>query len=269
MPRLLRLDDVPGLMRLKEAAGWNQTEDDWRRVLALEPEGCFGIECDGALAASATAVCYGADLAWIGMVLTLPQYRGRGFARRLMERAVEFAAGRGVRWAKLDATEMGAPLYAKLGFEPECAVERWQHEIRGQTEATPVSSQLELALDREAFGTDRSRLLASLAELGVASIPGQGFALARPGARAAYFGPCVARSPDAARRLLEWFLAAHPGEKVCFDLLADNAAAVALAREYGFEPVRKLVRMARRLGPGEPLRADNTKVFAIAGFEYG
>jgi GNAT superfamily N-acetyltransferase len=269
MPRLLRLADLPDLMRLKEAAGWNQTEDDWRRVLEVEPEGCFGIDCDGTLAASATAVCYGGELAWIGMVLTLPQYRGRGLARRLMEHAVAFAAGRGVRWAKLDATDMGAPLYARLGFEPECAIERWGREIRGRTEAAPVPGGLDRELDREAFGADRWRLLESLAALGSASVPGQGFALARPGSRAAYFGPCVSRSTEAARRLLEWFLAAHPGETVCWDLLPDNAAAVELAREYGFEPVRKLVRMARRLAPGEGIRAEGAKVFASAGFEYG
>ena len=79
--RLLTLADVAAGMRLKEAAGWNQTEADWRNVLTLAPESCFGIECDGELRATTTAICYGRELAWIGMVLTDPAYRGRGFAR--------------------------------------------------------------------------------------------------------------------------------------------------------------------------------------------
>jgi hypothetical protein len=37
--RLLFESDIPAAMRLKEAAGWNQTEDDWRRLLLLEPNG--------------------------------------------------------------------------------------------------------------------------------------------------------------------------------------------------------------------------------------
>jgi hypothetical protein len=36
-------------MQLKEAAGWNQTEDDWRCLLWLEPNGCFGAIKDGRL----------------------------------------------------------------------------------------------------------------------------------------------------------------------------------------------------------------------------
>ena len=31
--RLLFESDIPAAMQLKEAAGWNQTEDDWRRLL--------------------------------------------------------------------------------------------------------------------------------------------------------------------------------------------------------------------------------------------
>ena len=39
--RLLGAGDLPAAMRLKEAAGWNQTEEDWLRLLRLEPRGCF------------------------------------------------------------------------------------------------------------------------------------------------------------------------------------------------------------------------------------
>ncbi|MEJ7608085.1 MAG: hypothetical protein WKF37_17910 [Bryobacteraceae bacterium] len=70
--RLLTKQDIRSMMALKNSAGWNQTEDDLRRVLRLQPDGCFGIEMEGRLAASASVVCYGSELAWIGMVLTLP-----------------------------------------------------------------------------------------------------------------------------------------------------------------------------------------------------
>ena len=48
--------DLPALMALKEAAGWNQTGEDWLRLLRLEPEGCFAMEVDEQVAASATVV---------------------------------------------------------------------------------------------------------------------------------------------------------------------------------------------------------------------
>lgn len=275
MPRLLRPEDIPALMRLKEAASWNQTIADWQRVMVVEPGGCFGIDCEGTLAACATAVRYGTDLAWIGMVLTLPEFRGRGLARQLMEQCIEYCEQSGVRWIKLDATDMGAPLYRKLGFEDECIVERRMRPGAGEIPCAPSGVESAwpagtLALDRRAFGAERGAMLRALAAEGAVSIPGEGYAMARAGSKAAYFGPCVTRSEESARRFIEWFLAAHPNESLYWDVLEENRAAVDLANELGFTPVRRLVRMGRRGVPGAaPLQGDSSQVFAIAGFEFG
>lgn len=45
-----------------------------------------------------------------------PAYRRRGLARRLMQRAHEEFARRGVRFAVLHATEAGRPVYDRLGW---------------------------------------------------------------------------------------------------------------------------------------------------------
>lgn len=267
--RLLTANDIPGAMLLKDAAGWNQTELDWRNVLRLAPEGCFAIDCDGRLAATATAVCFGRQLAWIGMVLTHPDLRRRGFARALMQHSIAWLETRGVEWIKLDATDMGRPLYASLGFEDECPIERWAREPAPcQAPAVPAVTELPRELDREACGVDRS---APLSLIGVESgaVPGAYF-MARPGSTAAYFGPCVSTSEEAARQLLASYLARHAGELVYWDLLPDNAAALRLAREFGFERRRRLTRMARSGVPHPPPFVHNdAHVFAIAGFEYG
>lgn len=252
-------------MRLKEAAHWNQTEADWRNLLRLAPEGCFAIEQDGALVATTSAVCFGRELAWIGMVLTHPDYRGRGLARQLMEHALAYLDGR-VDWIKLDATDMGRPLYRKLGFEDECPIERWVGQVpdlpAGRLELAP----LEHAMDRQAFGADRQELLAILGQIESAATP-HGYAMGRGGSKAAYFGPCVARSAVEARALVDWFRSRHRNETVYWDLLPHNSEAVRIARECGFEPLRKLVRMAR---PGaRPFEHEDGLVYAIAGFEYG
>ena len=61
--RLLTPADIPAAMRLKQAAGWNQTVAGWNTILRLAPETCFGLEYDCTLAAT-TAVCHGGD--WPG-----------------------------------------------------------------------------------------------------------------------------------------------------------------------------------------------------------
>jgi GNAT superfamily N-acetyltransferase len=265
--RVLRASDIPGAMRLKEAAGWNQTEADWRRILDLAPEGCFGIEQDGALAATATAVCYGGDLAWIGMVLTDPAFRGRGLASLLMEHTLDFLNRRSVRCVKLDATDMGRGLYRRFGFEDECAIERWMRRpgAAGLVECGPYV--FADGLDRRAFGLDRLELLGHLRRIEAASVEGTGYAMGRPGSKAAYFGPCVAASPEVASRLLEWYIGRHSGESIYWDLLPENKEARDLAVRFGFEPVRLLMRMTR----GEPRRelGNGREVYAIAGFEFG
>lgn len=264
--RLLRHADIPSAMRLKQAAGWNQTEEDWRRILELEPEGCFGIEREGRLVATATAICYGRELAWIGMVLTDPAFRGQGLASQLMRRTLEFLDGREVTCVKLDATDMGRGVYQKFGFVDECPLERW---VRGPGPMAAValsSCGFDAAMDLRSFGVDRSKLLARLAGGESASIPGAGHAMGRPGSKAAYFGPCVATSLEAAESLVRWFVGRHAEEAVYWDLLPGNPEAELLAERFGFQRVRQLVRMVR----GEALVApDPRQVYAIAGFEFG
>jgi GNAT superfamily N-acetyltransferase len=269
--RLLTPTDIPACMRLKDAAGWNQTVTDWRNLLALAPDGCFGIDCNGELRATTTAVCFGKELAWIGMVLTQHEYQRRGLARCLMEHALEYLQRRSVTWIKLDATELGIPLYESLGFREEGRIERW---IRPKGAAQGGNSAGRFApdadLDREAFGADRSGLLNVLAGIESASTAHLGFAMGRPGSKAAYFGPCVARSAGAARDLARWFLHQHASEDVYWDILAVNTEAVKIAHELGFARGRELARMAisGARNPA-PLRNRDHLVFATAGFEFG
>jgi len=177
-----------------------------------------------------------------------------------------------VYWTKLDATEMGRPLYERLGFRAEGGIERWMRKpgpwLRG--DGTAGRFVPDAALDREAFGADRSHLLRVLAAIESSSIAGQGFAMGRPGSRAAYFGPCVARSPEAARALMAWFLERHSEEEIYWDILPANDNAIQVAREFGFERTRELVRMSMPgAGHRAPLKNTDALVFATAGFEYG
>ena len=39
--RLMTEADLAAADQLRQLAGWNQAPEDWRRLLTLEPEGCF------------------------------------------------------------------------------------------------------------------------------------------------------------------------------------------------------------------------------------
>jgi GNAT superfamily N-acetyltransferase len=55
-------------------------------------------------------------VAWIGWVATRPRFRGRGFARLATAAAVRAGFTLGAKFASLEATTMGVPVYSKLGF---------------------------------------------------------------------------------------------------------------------------------------------------------
>jgi len=266
--RLMTASDIHDASELSTAAGWNQNGDDWRRLLKCAPRGCFGIEVEGKLVASTTAVCYQRDLAWIGMVLTHPEYRGRGFAGRLLAQALEFTEAAEIKTIKLDATEQGRPLYEKFRFVAEQPVERWIRS--GSGEAMPFNSSLPLesslfCIDREAFGADRSELLCALGQHSAINCAPDAFLFNRPGSIANYLGPCVARDSQTAQQMIRQAITQAASASWYWDLLPENKEAVALATELGFKPQRFLTRMAR----GKELRGCDNMVFAIAGFEMG
>ena len=265
--RPLRAGDVPAAVELSSSAGWNQTAADWSMLLQLDPEGCLGLECDGQLAATTTLICYGGRLAWIGMVLTHPQYRRRGFARQLIERVIQLADKRRIPTLKLDATDQGRPLYESLGFRAEQEIQRWSATApsTGEGSAMDAVPWVELAeLDCEAFGVGRGPLLHLLSQQAAPVAKRDGYIFSRPGANATFVGPCVARTSSAAQALVLSVLAV-PEPRWFWDLLPSNTHAVALATGLGFRVERRLLRMER----GEALRRNDTLVYAAAGFELG
>lgn len=278
--------DVSSAMELSAAANWNQTPEDWCRVIRLSAEGCRCIEDSGKIIATATLLPYDTHLAWIGMVLTRPEYRRQGLARRLMEDAILAAERRGIHTLKLDATDEGRPLYENLGFVVEKTVERWgrdggelildHDDVAKQRHPHTLYLSDELSsLDIEAFGVPRRELLKALSNSGSSNATSDGYVLSRPGRTARYLGPCVAGSEAEARLLI----AAHleesvnmgevpEGSKSCgwyWDLLPANREAVRCAEEFGFTRRRVLWRMRR----GEMIENNDAMVYAIAGFELG
>lgn len=293
--RPLTLRDLAFADAVRAAAGWNQTLEDWRRFLALEPEGCFLAAWDGAASGTATTIVHGPELAWIGMVLVHPEFRRRGIGNALLRHCLDHLHQRGIRCLKLDATPLGEPVYEGLGFCREWTLSRWERasEPAGAANPTPghdatasspsrrtgltASGMPPLgtleALDAAAFGIARGRLLQALVEQGVttrfATGPDggvAGFGMSRAGARARYLGPVIAASPVVGLALVADLLADHLGAPTFWDIPEPNTAAVNWAAAHGFTRQRPLTRMFL----GENRHPGNAGMqFALAGPEVG
>jgi ribosomal protein S18 acetylase RimI-like enzyme len=280
--RLLVERDVAEAMRLKAAAGWNQTEEDWRRLLRLGPRRCLAATAGGRLVATTTTTKYGRTLAWVGMVLVDSLFRRKGIATALVRAALDSLESEGVEAVKLDATPEGAHVYESLGFEAELRIERWMGTAGGNTSEDGMSgnaapSQLFdgfFEFDRRAFGADRSELLKALLE-GACASPSlrvghggglRGYALARRGSQAAYVGPIVAEGAETAALLLGDLLGRLGTGQVYVDLNTTFEGGARELAALGFIKQRELIRMRR----GKRTAAGTSRrVFAIAGPEVG
>jgi GNAT superfamily N-acetyltransferase len=274
--RLMTAADLPLGLSLCRAAGWNQTEADWRRFLDRQPDGCFVAEYDGTPVGTTATTVFGA-VAWVAMVLVEESVRGRGIGTALMRHALEFLEQRKVITVRLDATPLGRSVYERLGFVEQLRLARYQGvlppapEVAGVETATPQQWEALAALDEATTRTDRRgvlrRLFAEhparvrLVRNGEAPV---GFLVTRPGARAVHLGPCIA-TPEAGPLLLADAWHHYAGQPIYLDVPEPNEAATKLAEAHGLTVQRHLTRMCR----GTPLCERIEGFWASSGPEKG
>jgi len=296
--RPMTVADIPLGLKLARQAGWNQIETDWRRFLALQPDGCFVGELDGTAVATIAAFIFG-PVAWIAMVLVDVESRRRGVATTLLKHALDFLDRQGAKTIRLDATAAGQPVYEKLGFVPEYPLTRYMgtapvasggtlkrsvgaaSAIESAPSAKPSALTLPcgthpqwdavVAFDEQTTATPRGKMLVRLFEESpdltqVLCRNGQvaGYVTGRHGANATLIGPCIAAT-DAGPDLLRHALARCAGQPVFLDVPRDNAPAVQVAEQSGLTAQRHFMRMCR----GARLRDHVESIWATSGPEKG
>ncbi|MDX6376902.1 MAG: hypothetical protein QOE98_1205 [Gaiellaceae bacterium] len=259
-------DDLDAALALTAEAGWNQVAADWRLMLRLGSG--FAIRDGGRAVATAIALPYPPAFGWVSMVLVHTPYRRLGLATRLVERATAALTDAGLV-AVLDATPAGAGVYGPMGFRPVGNLMRWRGPGGGGGSSEPEPEIVrDLDLDRDAFGADRSAILADLAArpAPVAIAAGaDGYLLSRAGRTGSQIGPLVARDATAAVTLLAAGLDTLAGTAIV-DVSEQATAVAAHLAGRGFTQERPYVRMA--LGR-DSIAGTPTLVHTIAGPELG
>lgn len=228
-------EHLDGAVRLSREAGWPHRLEDWQVALDVS-KGVVALDETGNVVGTILMTPYGDDCATINMVIVDAGLRGRGVGRRLMDEAFNLGGARPLR---LIATADGLPLYEKLGFRETGRI--FQHQgVVGEVpapahaEAATAADLAEItSIDRDAFGADRSLLIARLADIGeFAVIRGAsgitGLAGMREFGRGAVIGPVVATTIDDAKMLVAYFLNRRPGAFLRVDT-ADTVLAAWLS----------------------------------------
>ena len=116
--RRLEYRDIDDAIALTDLEAWGYTRADFRRLLALSPDGCFAAELDGRLVGVLTTTTYD-GLAFLGAVIVRPDLRGKGVGKQMMEVALDYLRSHGVETVRLNAYLRAIPFYERLGFHGE------------------------------------------------------------------------------------------------------------------------------------------------------
>jgi len=208
-------------------------------------------ERDGRAVGGVCCASFGAS-GWIGALGVIPDARRRGVGEALTRAACDRLRERGAQTILLFATDMGRPLYERLGFEPEGDATAW----RGTAGTAGAGVALRVireddrpalhAIDRTATGEDRAPVLEALAPLSglIAERDDEpaGWAVTSPWGS----GVAICATDERAGIALLGAAAGGPASHTIVVPERNHAAADAL-RHWGFSATAAGARM--RLGP--------------------
>jgi len=227
----------------------------------------FVADLDGELVGVAAGAHFGAS-GWVGGVAVTPEHRRAGLGGALTEAVVAHLRDRQARTVQLLATELGRPVYERIGFVAEAEYltltgppvpRRIGGVGAGEVQAAGVRAgqggdwAAMLALDRLATGEDRRRLLGALWPAG-GLVAGEGavrgFHLASPWRGG---GATLAADPEAGLALLE-AVRRTVAEELSVSLPSGNRTGLLALEAAGFRERSGTTRM--RLGPPLPWRPE-------------
>ncbi len=255
--RPMTADDVEVVGEMTAAGGFGDRRAFFREAVSLS--GCRPIlaVADGRPIGTGLATIHG-DAGWIGVIFVTPELRRQGIGRALTVAACDILEGAGCRSLVLVATDLGRPLYERLGFQERS---RYHMHPGEPLEAAPVpppgaavrqvsAGDLDAiaALDRQATGEDRRPLIEAhagggwLLEDGGPAPSLRGFLLPTHRGNAAL----IAASPEDAVFLTDLHRHLSPEDgRAWAGLLSENEAGRRLLAGRGRTEWRSFPRMVR------------------------
>lgn len=217
---------------------------------------------DGRLIGTALGSIHG-DVGWVGVVFVVPELRRQGIGRALTEAVCDILDGAGCHSLVLVATELGRPMYERLGFRERTRYHMFAGDPLAEAPSPPPGASLRPirpsdldaieAIDREATGEQRRPLIEAYASRGwlIEDERLRGFVL--PTTRGN--GALIAQRPEDAVCLLDMHRHLAPQDgRVWAGLPTENEAGIRFLAERGWFEWRSFPRLLR--GPEPSWRPD-------------
>lgn len=268
------LADIPRLHELSVSVSWPHRPEDWAALIRYG-DGIVARDEIDRVVGSAMWFPFGPRHVTIGMVITSPRLQSYGAGHWLMRHVLQQA---GKRHRILNATREATRLYISLGFTPIGRVYQHQGIVRqvrtssaNAREATAADHPAILALDYEATGVDRSKLLDDLLVRSRAVVTERkgvirGVALCHRFGRGHTIGPVIAETESDAMAVVQPHLEAHQGRFLRLDLREMADSLRDFVSTAGMPHYDTLTRM--KLGP-LPEVADTVQPFGVVSHTLG
>ncbi|MFK7838416.1 MAG: GNAT family N-acetyltransferase [Sulfitobacter sp.] len=273
--RAMTLDDLNVVLQWAADEGWNPGLDDAPAFHAADPAGFLIKEVDGAPAAAISVVNHDPDVAFLGLYLCKPAFRGQGHGIDVWRAGIAHAGARSIG---LDGVPDQQENYAVSGFVKYGSTVRYEGLIAPRTDARirqAASGDLETLVSRDAKATGTRRtafarawFTDTLTRQTMVLIKGAGiagFATFRRCPSGSKIGPLYAGSDADARALLSANPFGKPDLPCSIDIVDQNAPLAQVVTSLNFEPTFETARMFS----GTPPAAHPAKFQAIATMELG
>jgi len=267
-------DDVGFAQDLSTVEGWGFYDVDFRRLVALDPEGCFIARQEDRRVGMVCTVSYGTH-AFIGCLIVLREARGRDVGLALMHAAIQHCDEKNITTIELDGVIPAVPMYRKMGFKDKYLSCRLARDGQDSADAAATTRSADhdeiLRFDLAKTGIERGAVLCRLLQEypdGVCTVHHNGIAgygMIRQREGGFYMiGPLVADNDRTAGELMHRLLGRAKNARVAVGVPGIRPTAVAVMLDNGFYYTQPSLRMFR----GE--RTDyESHIYGILGPEKG
>jgi predicted N-acetyltransferase YhbS len=167
--------DIDCVGESTSAGGFSDRSTFFRMAVSLGDSHPIVAVNEGRIVGTGVGAIHG-SVGWIGVVFVVPELRGRGLGRAITEAICDGLEGAGCRSLVLVATEMGRPVYDRLGFREQSLYHMFSGDptpTRPRPPAGTVVRQIRPGdietvadLDRRATGENRAPLIRAFAGSG-------------------------------------------------------------------------------------------------------
>ncbi|MGG0454623.1 GNAT family N-acetyltransferase [Bacillus mycoides] len=272
--------DIPGLIALSAAVGWDYDKDEIQTVMSSGK--VYGHKNkEGKIVSSAAIIPYGSSLASIGMVIVHQNYRGKGLGRKVTQKCLDSVSDDTT--VMLIATDEGKTMYESMGFCSIDCVHKYlcdsylsvKPDNNLDMEITPMREEnlpQVVKLDKNAVGEERKtflihRIKQAKEALVVKDSNGTiiGFGLSILGPINLILGPIVAPNDHIASLLIDK-LANNHQYKLRIDIPSGNESFMFNLEKNGFSKVSQPPIMIKN---SKHLPSRNKTLYGIAAQIFG